>query len=249
MTVASSSRTFTATFTTPVVQSSDVFRVTIQSAAHTPFYDVGGTGPGGGIVFYVKDEGFSCGPTYSSTGSPTGGLCHYLEVAPSGWSGVSADPTRNWSTGTSGVGNARTDVPTIANDSTAYNNVLGIGLGYKNSIAIISQNGVGTTYAAGLARAYTGGSKSDWYLPSTTELNLICQWSRGVVSSVTNACTGGTLNSATYGASGAGLAARFWSSSEATQFTAWSQDLGNGAQNDGNKVPIAAPSIRPIRAF
>jgi hypothetical protein len=46
---------------------------------------VGDTGPGGGIVYYVDNAGFSCGASYSSTGSPTGGLCHHLEVAPSGW--------------------------------------------------------------------------------------------------------------------------------------------------------------------
>jgi hypothetical protein len=39
MTVASSTGTFTATFTTPVAQSSSVFKLTIQSGLHTPFID------------------------------------------------------------------------------------------------------------------------------------------------------------------------------------------------------------------
>jgi len=62
--------------------------------------------------------------------------------------------------------------PSITNDSLAYNNASGIGLGYKNSLAIVAQ-GNDTTTAAGAARAYSGGSQSDWYLPSTAELNLL----------------------------------------------------------------------------
>ena len=42
-----------------------------------------------------------------------------------------------------------------------------------NTTAIIAQNGAGTGYAAGLAQAYTGGSYSDWYLPSRDELNWL----------------------------------------------------------------------------
>ncbi|MFZ4550074.1 MAG: hypothetical protein ACOYN4_21680 [Bacteroidales bacterium] len=37
-----------------------------------------------------------------------------------------------------------------------------IGSGSANTDKIIAQNGAGTTYAAGLARAYTGGGYSDW---------------------------------------------------------------------------------------
>lgn len=46
---------------------------------------VGDIGPGGGIIYYYEAAGFNCGVGSTSTGSPTGGLCHYLEVAPNGW--------------------------------------------------------------------------------------------------------------------------------------------------------------------
>jgi hypothetical protein len=245
MTVASGSGTFTTTFTTPVAQSSNVFKLTIQSGAHTTFYQVGSTGPGGGFIYYVDDDGFDCGSSFTSTGSPTGGKCNYLEVAPNGWNGGS-DPGVVWAINTY----KGSDVSTITNDLTAYNNELAIGLGYKNSIAIVAQNiGGGTTYAAGLVRAYAGGSKSDWYLPTLAELSLMCQWSRGVAPSVTTACAGGTTNSATYGAGSAGLSGRYYSSSEAQdRFSAWSQDFG-GAQNGGSKSPVDFPKVRPVRAF
>ena len=244
MTVASGSGTFTATFTAPVAQSSSVFKLTIQSGVHTPYYVVGSVGPGGGFVYYVNDAGFNCGATYSATGSPTGGKCKYLEVAPSGWN-TGSDPTKVWAVTT-------TNVAGITDDASAYNNVLGVGLGYKNSLAIVDQNGAYPTndYAAGAARAYAGGSKSDWYLPTTAELNLLCQWVRGVSPSVTTACTGGTLNSATYGAGSAGFfgSNSYWSSSEyVASANAWYQFFGAGFQFFNNKTNTAY--VRPVRAF
>ena len=253
MTVASSTGTFTATFTVPVAQSSNVFKLTIQSGLHTPYYIVGGAGPGGGLIYYVNDAGFSCGATYSSTGSPTGGKCKYLEVAPNGWDSGS-DPTKQWATGTSSSGNASLDVSGITNDGSEYNNILGVGLGYQNSIAIVTQNGAAynansNNYAAGAARAYSGGSKTDWYLPTTAELNLLCQWARGVAPSVTTACTGGSINSATYGAGSAGFRGEsYWSSSERGASLAWDQYFHTGRQFSIYGKGATA-YVRPVRAF
>jgi hypothetical protein len=141
--------------------------------------------------------------------------------------------------------NQSVDVPSITNDSLAYNNASGIGLGYKNSLAIVAQ-GNDTTTAAGAARAYSGGSQSDWYLPSTAELNLLCQWARNVPQSVTTACTGGTLNTGT-GASGGFSTDLYWSSSENGDPFAWGQRFDYGIQYPSTKYyPYY---VRPVRAF
>lgn len=51
-----------------------------------------------------------------------------------------------------------------------------IGTGLANTITIITNQGeTATSYAAGLARAHTGGGYMDWYLPSKDELNLLYQ--------------------------------------------------------------------------
>jgi hypothetical protein len=213
---------------------------------------VGNTGPGGGIVYYVDSVGFSCGPTLEA-------ICNYLEVAPSGWN-TGADPLKVWATGNSTSGNAIADVDgntgggggvPITNDATAYNNALGIGLGLKNSMAIVAQNGLAysattNNYAAGAARAYGGGSKNDWYLPTSAELNLLCQWGRNVPQVVGTACTGGELNTGT-GVNGVFVAHYYWSSSEWIANGAWSQFFYNGIQTGENKRFTG--HVRPVRAF
>jgi hypothetical protein len=85
--------------------------------------------------------------------------CKYLEAAPNGWAGGSADPGMTWSTGA----NSSIQVTDASGE--------GIGTGYQNSVAIVNQSGnLAATSAAVRARAYTGGSKSDWFLPSKDEL-------------------------------------------------------------------------------
>jgi len=207
---------------------------------------VGDVGPGGGTIYYVDNSpsGFNCGPTMVL-------FCHYLEVAPNGWS-TGTDPLKVWATGDSLTGNSVADVLGLVefNSTSSLNVGSQIGLGYQNSVAIVTQNNdvlTVATIAAGAARAYTGNSKTDWYLPTTAELNLLCQWNRGVPQVVTTRCTLGAINGGT-GASSAGFQALYyWSSSEQASSSLWIQSFADGDQTgyakDGER------SVRPIRAF
>ena len=171
---------------------------------------VGDTGPGGGKVFYVAASNFT------STGSTCNTTCRYLEAAPNTWSGGSSDPTRSWSTGTTNQSTAVTGA-----DGTA------IGTGYQNSLDIQNQNdNVAGTSAAVAARAYTGGSKTDWFLPSKDELNQLY---------LQRATVGGFVADA------------YWSSSEDSADDAWGRYFSFDHQfNDGKSF---ASYVRPVRAF
>jgi hypothetical protein len=154
-TVAQSAGTFTVTFTSPVALSSTVFKVTVESGAHTNFYNIGQAGPGGGVVFYYLASGFPCGPTLAA-------VCRYLESSPANWGG-GADPLRTWAQ----TSLQSTRVTNGIDTATAT----AIGAGYKNTVLIINQgNSDSSTAAAPLAQSYRGGGLSDWYLPSTDEL-------------------------------------------------------------------------------
>ena len=232
-----SATAYTITATNATGSATRTFTLTVSSVVYT----VGQAGPGGGIIYFVSNESFTCGPTLASS-------CNYLEVAPSGWNGGS-DPDRSWD-----VPEQRwNDVTSITNDAVPYNNLLGVGLGYKNSLAIVAQNGAGTTYAAGLARAYAGGSKSDWYLPTAAELNLLCQWVRGVAQSVTTGCSGGFhYQNNTANLIAAGIQNNYyWSSSEKNATYAWYQDLYYylNAPQETFFAKSYAGSVRPVRAF
>ena len=93
---------------------------------------------------------------------PGGGIVFYvtadgmsgLEAAPVTWNGGSTDPDSPWSNVTSTA---------VGTTGTA------LGTGLANSNAIIAQGGH-TASAALICRNYTGGSYTDWYLPSRDEL-------------------------------------------------------------------------------
>jgi hypothetical protein len=112
-------------------------------------YQVGDTGPGGGVIFLTPYAGVN------STGS-------YFEAAPAGWSGAATDQIAQW-----------------CNDTTNYLGTTGvaprlltIGSGQANTNAMVAA-GKCTSGAGNVARAYTGGSRTDWFLPSIEELQAM----------------------------------------------------------------------------
>ena len=104
-----------------------------------------------------------------------------------------------------------------------------IGAGSANTDTIIADNGAGSAYAAGLARACTDGGHSDWYLPSKDELNKVY---------LKRAAIGGFAS------------AIYWSSSEGNAVTAWFQVFADGAQGLQSCIgKDKAARVRAIRAF
>jgi len=111
-----------------------------------------------------------------------------------------------------------------------------LGSGAANTDKIIAQqNGADiTTYAAGLARACTDGSYSDWYLPSKDELNKLWE----------------NLGSTQEMRTANGFASYYyWSSTELNSYSndAEIQDFGNGYQYNGRKDNTFY--VRAVRAF
>jgi hypothetical protein len=170
LSVTSGVREFTVNFVTPVLQSSLLSRITIQSGPHSAVNCalggtcvLGDTGPGGGKVFYISVGGFACGPTLANT-------CNYMELAPYPW-GVNADPTRMCAQ--SAYQNI--DIGSTGGDTAAATT---IGWGYRNTLAIIAQGNTDPTLAAApLARTYqptvNGIIYTDWFLPSQDEATMI----------------------------------------------------------------------------
>jgi hypothetical protein len=101
-----------------------------------------------------------------------------------------------------------------------------LGTGSSNTDNIIAQNGAGTAYAAGLARACTDGGYSDWFLPSLDELDKLYD---------NRVAIGGFVGSS------------YWSSSEDAASLAWLQSFADGIQGSTNKN--VSLRVRAARAF
>lgn len=103
-----------------------------------------------------------------------------------------------------------------------------IGSGRLNTQKIIKAQGNGK-YAAKICADYRGGGKSDWFLPSKDEANLMRK----------------NLNKNR----AAGFREEFyWTSSERDAYVAWLQSFGYGDQNFTSKTSFTIP-VRAIRAF
>ena len=146
---------------------------------------VGDTGPGGGKVFYVHPED----GVFTSADSQCETSCKYLEAAPVSWStekqtpaqdqcqilgSSTEDPKCEWS------GNVSTDIGSDAQG-------LVIGSGSTNTTAIIKNNSE-PGKAATAARAYQGGGKKDWYLPSIYELGAMYEQANVIGGTETKRC-------------------------------------------------------------
>jgi hypothetical protein len=108
-------------------------------------YSIGDTGPGGGKIFYVSSGGF--------TMTDNGSIAHYLELAPA----FSYSPLLRWESQ-----EIYTSIPGTAE---------GIGTGRKNTALILATDA--NAPAAKICDNYSNNGKTDWFLPSKDELNML----------------------------------------------------------------------------
>jgi len=131
----------------------------------TPCYQgglcsVGDLGPGSGVVFYVSNTSFACGPTLAAT-------CKYLEAAREHWNGLVDDYA---STTGNYFWDARNPKGTIGANAQGT----AIGTGFRNTRAAVAFPLDSPSRAAAVADSYTvtafGATVNDWYLPAKDEL-------------------------------------------------------------------------------
>ncbi|MDR1961467.1 MAG: DUF1566 domain-containing protein [Gracilibacteraceae bacterium] len=125
-----------------------------------PEYAIGDTGPGGGKIFYIDQEGF--------TNTYDGSTCHYLEVAPS-----AGEPCTWITQGYDSV--TANNIMADIRDETGWDDENVIGTGRKNTQIILSHDP--TAPAAYACVTLNTGDKNDWFLPSEYELSklLLCR--------------------------------------------------------------------------
>lgn len=164
---------------------------------------VGDVGPGGGTVIYAATADFT-------SGASCGTNCRYLEIAPTTWNGGSSDANNQFEWGCSG-----TSVPGTGT---------GIGSGFSNTAAMATACSTATS-AANIVRSITTGRRSDWYIPSQDEAEIIF---------VRRNLIDGYQPSSTY-----------WTSSQSSLTNAFAQ----AGASEADVAKTAMNIVRPIRAF
>jgi hypothetical protein len=162
--------------------------------------------------------------TYAIGDTHQGGIIFYLDA--SGKHGLIAAPS-DQSTSAAWWNGSYVD-------TYAYGN--GIGAGEGNSQGIRRWQGIcSSCYANELCQDLNLGGKTDWYLPSKYELNLMYE----------NIGQGNALGLGNIGNFANNY---YWSSTEIDNFDAWDQYFSNGSQSSNNKN-YAFSRVRAVRAF
>jgi len=250
-TVTGSSGSFVITFAVPVGLAGDIRKFTVESGEHIALNclnggvcTLGDTGPGGGTIFFASNS------TFSVPGSECGDNCKYLEYAPRSWgdgipvaagesSGSATEwPALKWCVGTGATNNVTSVVS--QNESAMMTSTFGQGFAATSAIGTNCVSGAGKTVAD-----LVFGGKSDWFLPSFSEMHQLCKYIRGSagVGTITTTCAGGSLPSLFPNT-------HYWTSTESPETpgqAAWLFFLGTPDPDDDLKG-FAGRTV-PIRAF
>jgi hypothetical protein len=178
----------------------------VSKAPSAPYtggtYNVGDTGPGGGIVFYVHQNG-----TFASPGSDCGSNCKYLEAAPSDFIGGGDIDVFEWCSDTeSKFGVSATE----------------IGAGMANTT---TADAVCTSGAIQIAADYSNNGKTDWHLPSKDELNELYKYAYQLPARTSRATRPGFLADFYWSSSEAPALCA------CADTDAWGQNFSTGNQN------------------
>jgi hypothetical protein len=207
---------------------------------------VGDTGPGGGKVIYVSATPITL--------QGQGRTVTRIEIAPNDWGGATYPTDPNLQMCEPHRGGGPLFIGTIYQGWTGYSNVVlptGLGFGLSNTNKLLTYNtstvSCALTYqAASVARSYSGGGLSDWFLPSRDELNLVCRYANTLDMTSSSICTAGTVR--------AGFDATanpsWWSSSIYENQLQYTIKIKAATGSYGiNITQSSSASVRPIRMF
>lgn len=188
-----------------VVLATGIFLASRSDSKFVSAYNIGDQGPAGGVIFYVDDsskfENFD-----------------YLESAPFACEGQE----KLWALTAEDLKAALAVVSSWDADT------IGQGQASTNAMLNVSKNFNDIKTASGFAHALECGGKSDWFVPSKGELDLMYQ---NLALNEIGEFTDGY----------------YWSSSSYLAGRAWNMPFSEGASFDGNKDGNFA--VRPIRSF
>ena len=204
----------TCRLTVSIAADSTYLAATSAQINFSQVYAVGDTGPGGGVIFMTP-----------STGSNT--TTQYFESAPAGWNGTATDSIAQWCSVTS----------RLLGSVGAAPQLLTIGSGQSNTTAMLSAGNC-TSGAANVATAYSGGSKSDWYLPSLNELKEMYA-QRATIGGFVQMSEPGTARTFT----------TYWSSSEDASTNFYARSWSFATNGNDNWTKSLKFGVRPIRSF
>ena len=199
-----------------IAADSSYLSATSAQISFSLVYQVGDTGPGGGKIFMTPSAGANT-------------TTKYFESAVSGWNGSATDTLAPWCSltyqylGSSGV------APQLTS----------IGSGAANTNAMVAA-GKCTSGAANVARTYSGGGLSDWYLPSLGELQEMYsqRTTIGGFNLMTEAGTSPLRTTTTY-----------WSSSEDASQNFYARSWSFLTNGNDNWSKLLKFGVRPIRSF